>query len=78
MQTLTLRARLQWALISFRHDSVLDITERAPIVVDAGERASSMMRRWHVQSIRGDDFVGATVGANNSILLLRCSVYLLY
>ena len=62
-----------WVLVSFRHDSVLDITERNPILVDAGERGSSMMRRWHVQSFRGDEFVGATAGANNSVLVLSAA-----
>jgi WD40 repeat protein len=62
-----------WVLVSFRHDSVLDITERNPILVDAGERGSSMMRRWHVQSSRGDEFVGATAGANNSVLVLSAA-----
>ena len=62
-----------WVLVSFRHDSVLDISERNPILVDADERGSSMMRRWHVQSPRGDEFVCATAGANNSVLVLSAA-----
>lgn len=59
-----------WVIISFRHDSVLDINERNPIMVDAVELDSSMMRRWHVQCARGDEYVAAAAGANNSVVVL--------
>lgn len=62
-----------WTIVSFRHDSVLDINERDPIMADAGERESSMMRRWHVQCSQGDEFVGATAGSNNSVVLLSAA-----